>query len=112
MYEKLAFLGGAGLFPEGSLGVNTRYQKEHGIKTTVQQVLEAALQFHHYRADPAVLRVLIQESEHTINEIQDMGLAAIFSSAWMTTEPLSDWKMSAPSRKRFPRLSGTTFLPL
>ena len=74
VYEKLAFLGGAGLFPEGSLGVNTRYQKEHGIKTTVQQVLEAALQFHHYRADPAVLRVLIQESEHTINEIQDMGI--------------------------------------
>lgn len=35
--EKEAFLGGAGLFPEGSLGVGTRYQKEHGIKTTVQQ---------------------------------------------------------------------------
>ena len=33
--EKEAFLGGAGLFPEGSLGVGTRYQKEHGIKTTV-----------------------------------------------------------------------------
>ena len=44
--EKLAFLGGAGLFPEGSLGVNTRYQKEHGIKTTVQQVMDAALQYH------------------------------------------------------------------
>lgn len=27
--EKLKFLGGAGLFPEGSLGVNTRYQ-DHG----------------------------------------------------------------------------------
>lgn len=58
--EKEAFLGGAGLFPEGSLGVGTRYQKEHGIKTTVQQVLDAALQFHHYRCDPAVLRVLIE----------------------------------------------------
>lgn len=72
--EKLAFLGGAGLFPEGSLGVNTRYQKEHGIKTTVQQVLDAALQYHHFRADPAVLRVLIEESQRTIDEIQDMGI--------------------------------------
>ena len=72
--EKLQFLGGAGLFPEGSLGVNTRYQKEHGIKTTVQQVLDAALQYHHFRCDPAVLRVLIEESERTINEIQDMGV--------------------------------------
>lgn len=72
--EKLQFLGGAGLFPEGSLGVNTRYQKEHGIKTTVQQVLDAALQYHHFRCDPAVLRVLIEESERTINEIQDMSV--------------------------------------
>lgn len=72
--EKEAFLGGAGLFPEGSLGVGTRYQKEHGIHTTVQQVLDAALQFHHYRADPAVLRVLIEESAKTIDEIADMGI--------------------------------------
>ena len=72
--EKLAFLGGAGLFPEGSLGVGTRYQKEHGIKTTVQQTLDAALQFHHFRADPSVLRVLIEESAKTIDEIQDMGI--------------------------------------
>ncbi len=72
--EKLKFLGGAGLFPEGSLGVNTRYQKENGIHTTVQQVLDAALQFHHYRCDPSVLRVLIEESQKTIDEIQDMGI--------------------------------------
>ena len=48
--EKLPFLGGAGIMPEGSLGINTKYQKAHGIKTTAQQVLDAALQFHHFRA--------------------------------------------------------------
>lgn len=72
--EKLPFLGGAGLFPEGSLGVGTKYQKAHGIKTTVQEVLDAALQYHHFRADPAVLRVLIEESAGTIDEIIDMGV--------------------------------------
>ena len=72
--SQLPFLGGAGLFPEGSLGVNTRYQKEHGIKTTVQQVLDAGLQYHHFRADPAVLRVLIEGSKDTIDEIADMGI--------------------------------------
>lgn len=34
---KLAILGGAGNFPEGSLGIGTRYQKEHGIKWDVQR---------------------------------------------------------------------------
>lgn len=32
------------------------------------------MQFHHYRCDPAVLRVLIEESRQTIDEIQDMGI--------------------------------------
>lgn len=72
--EKLKFLGGAGLFPEGSLGVGTRYQKEHGIHTTVQQVLNAALEYHHYRCDASVLRVLIEESARTIDELDDLGI--------------------------------------
>ncbi|WP_290165430.1 NAD(P)-binding protein, partial [uncultured Parasutterella sp.] len=37
--EKEAALGGGGNFPEGSLGVGTRYQKANGINTTVDQVL-------------------------------------------------------------------------
>ncbi len=72
--EKLKFLGGAGLFPEGSLGVNTRYTKSHGITTTVQQVLDAALQYHHFRCDPAVLRVLIEQSAQTIDDVEDLGI--------------------------------------
>lgn len=71
--EKEAALGGGGNFPEGSLGVGTRYQKEHGIKTTVEDVLTAALQFHHYRADPHLLRVLIEESGKTVDWVMDKG---------------------------------------
>lgn len=71
--EKEAALGGGGNFPEGSLGVGTRYQKEHGITTTADEVLTAALQFHHYRADPHVLRVLIEESGKTVDWVIDKG---------------------------------------
>lgn len=67
--EKLGVLGGAGHFPEGSLAVQTTWQKEHGIKTTVSDVLNAALQYHHFRADPEVLRALIAGSTDTVNEI-------------------------------------------
>lgn len=65
--------GGGKNFPEGSLSVGTRYQKEHNINTTVDQVLTAALQYHHYRADPHVLRVLIEESGKTIDWVMDKG---------------------------------------
>lgn len=83
--EKEAFLGGAGLFPEGSLGVGTRYQKEHGIKTTVQQVLDAALQFHHYRCDPAVLRVLIEESVKRLTKFRTWALSSAASAPCTTS---------------------------
>lgn len=35
---KMQFLGGAGLFPEGSLGIGNRFQKEHGIGITTEKV--------------------------------------------------------------------------
>lgn len=72
--EKMPFPGGAGIFPEGSLGVGTKYQNEHGIHTTVQQVLDAALQYHHFRCDPHVLRVLIEGSKKTVDDILDSGI--------------------------------------
>lgn len=71
--KKQPWGGGGKNFPEGSLGVGTRYQKEHNINTTVDQVLTAALQYHHYRADPHVLRVLIEESGKTIDWVMDKG---------------------------------------
>ena len=40
--EKMHFLGGAGLFPEGSLGIGTRFQKENGIRTTTDEVFAKA----------------------------------------------------------------------
>ena len=43
--EKQDFLGGAGLFPEGSLGIGTRFQKEHGITTTTEEVFAKAMEF-------------------------------------------------------------------
>lgn len=72
--EKLAILGGAGNFPEGSLGIGTRYQKEHGIKWDVQRTLNRFLEFNHYRTNPNVIRQLIAESGATIDWVVDKGV--------------------------------------
>lgn len=60
--EKLDILGGAGNFPEGSLGIGTKYQAEHGIKSDVQKTFNRFLDFNHYRTNPGVARLLIAES--------------------------------------------------
>lgn len=75
LLEKLAILGGAGNFPEGSLGIGTRYQKEHGIKWDVQRTLNRFLEFNHYRTNPNVIRQLIAESGSTIDWVVDKGVA-------------------------------------
>src|SRR4030042_6068888 len=72
--EKLPFVGGAGIFPEGSLGIGTRYQKENGITTTTDQVFAKAMEFHHWRCNAAVIRTLLNESGKTIDWLTDHGV--------------------------------------
>nr|WP_320015742.1 FAD-dependent oxidoreductase [uncultured Desulfobacter sp.] len=72
--EKMPFLGGAGLFPEGSLGIGTRFQMENGIKTTTDEVFTKTMDFHHWRCNAAVIRTLFNESGKTINWLEEQGV--------------------------------------
>ena len=65
--EKLHFLGGAGIFPEGSLGIGTRYQRDNGIQTTTAEVFARVMEFHHWRCNASVIRILLNESGRTID---------------------------------------------
>ncbi len=72
--EKLHFLGGTGLFPEGSLGIGTRFQKRNGITTTTESVFAKAMEFHHWRCNASVIRTLFNESGQTIDWLEDHGV--------------------------------------
>jgi len=72
--EKLHFLGGAGVFPEGSLGIGSRYQKAKGIQTTTADVFAKVMEFHHWRCNASVIRTLLNESGKTIDWLMDNGL--------------------------------------
>lgn len=74
LLEKMPFLGGAGLFPEGSLGIGTRYQKQKGITTTTDQVFARVMEFHHWRCNASVIRTLLNESGQTIDWLTDHGV--------------------------------------
>ena len=72
--EKMNFIGGAGLFPEGSLGIGTRYQKENCVETTVDKVFIKAMEFHHWRCNASVVRTLLEESGKTIDWLEGHGV--------------------------------------
>jgi fumarate reductase flavoprotein subunit len=71
--EKLHFLGGAGLFAEGSLGIGTHYQKENGIQITTDKVFTKVMEFHHWRCNASLIRTLLNESGKTIDWLMDHG---------------------------------------
>lgn len=75
VFEKLPGLGGAGNYPEGSTGVGTKMQARAGYDVTVDRVFSAAIDFHHWRANAAVIRTLLENSGKTIDNIEDMGVA-------------------------------------
>jgi fumarate reductase flavoprotein subunit len=72
--EKMGFLGGAGLFPEGSLGIGTWYQRKNGIQTTTADVFAKVMEFHHWRCNASVIRTLLNESGRTIDWLTDYGV--------------------------------------
>lgn len=72
--EKMHFLGGAGLFPEGSLGIGSRFQQAKGIKTTAAEVFAKVMEFHHWRCNAAVIRALLNASGQTIDWLADHGV--------------------------------------
>ncbi|MGE4268164.1 MAG: FAD-dependent oxidoreductase [Deferribacterales bacterium] len=74
VFEKLPGLGGAGNYPEGSTGVGTKMQARAGYDTSVDKVFSAAIDFHHWRANAAVIRTLLENSGETIDRIEDMGV--------------------------------------
>lgn len=74
IFEKLPGVGGAGNYPEGSLGVGTRYQKAHGSYKSVEEVFAKGIEFHHWRVNASVLHTLIANSGRTIDWIEDQGI--------------------------------------
>ncbi|PWC14547.1 FAD-dependent oxidoreductase [Brenneria corticis] len=72
--EKMAIIGGAGNYPEGSLGIGTRIQKKEGINITPEKVFERVMEFHHWRVNAPVIRTLLNHSGETIDWLEDIGV--------------------------------------
>ena len=75
IFEKLPSLGGAGVYPEGSLGIGTKLQAQEGKHIDVVTAFSKAIEFHHWRANAAALHALMTHSGETIDWVADQGVA-------------------------------------
>lgn len=74
MIEKNAFPGGAGLFMEGSLGVQTPYTKAKGMKWTATDAFNAMAEYHHWRINAPLVKAFVELSGDTIQWVEDHGV--------------------------------------
>jgi fumarate reductase flavoprotein subunit len=75
IFEKLPGVGGAGSYPEGSLGLGTRYQKENNLPyKSVDEAFAKATEFNHWRLHASLVRTLLASSAKTIDWVQDHGI--------------------------------------
>lgn len=88
IFEKLPSLGGAGVYPEGSLGIGTLMQKKEGKGATLNQAFGKAIDFHHWRANASALHALMKNSGETIDWVASNGVE--FTTLKTTIYPQSD----------------------
>lgn len=75
IFEKLPSLGGAGVYPEGSLGIGTDIQKREGKgNRTVGDALGKVTDFAHWRVNTNALYSLLSNSGETINWVEAEGV--------------------------------------
>ena len=74
MIEKNAFPGGAGLFMEGSFGVQTPYTKAKDMKWTTTDAFNAMASYHHWRINAPLMKAFVELSGDTIQWVEDHGV--------------------------------------
>lgn len=74
MIEKNAFPGGAGLFMEGSFGVQTPYTKAKNMKWTTTDAFNAMAEYHHWRINAPLVKAFVELSGDTIQWVEDHGV--------------------------------------
>ncbi len=76
VFEKLPSLGGAGNYPEGSLAIGTRMQKEEGKgNRTPLDALDKIVEYAHWRVNAAAIMALLQNSGETHEWVRNEGVA-------------------------------------
>jgi fumarate reductase flavoprotein subunit len=76
VFEKLPSLGGAGVYPEGSLGIGTNIQKKEGKgNRTVLDALGKIVEYAHYRVNVSAIKNILDHTGETIDWLEKEGVA-------------------------------------
>ena len=79
VFEKQRSLGGTSNFIHGTFAVESDMQRERYIDFTRDQAFKSIMDYSHWRANPRLVRAIVDESASTIGWLQERGV--VFTEA-------------------------------
>jgi fumarate reductase flavoprotein subunit len=79
VFEKQRSLGGTSNFLQGTFAVESALQRERYITYSRDEAFKNIMEYSHWRANPRLVRAIVNESGRTISWLQEKGV--VFSDA-------------------------------
>jgi fumarate reductase flavoprotein subunit len=89
VFEKQRSLGGTSNFFQGTFAVESAMQRERYVDYTRDQAFKNTMDYSHWRANPRLVRAIIDESGRTIAWLQSQGVVFIDATINMPDSPLT-----------------------
>jgi fumarate reductase flavoprotein subunit len=89
IFEKQRSLGGTSNFFEGTFAVESTMQRERYITYSRDEAFKGIMEYSHWRANPRLVRAIVNESGSTISWLQDQGVEFTDATINMPNAPLT-----------------------
>ncbi len=89
VFEKQRSLGGTSNFFQGTFAVESALQRERYVDYTCDQAFKNTMDYSHWRANPRLVRAIVNESGPTIAWLQEQGVVFIEATINMPESPLT-----------------------
>jgi succinate dehydrogenase/fumarate reductase flavoprotein subunit len=89
VFEKQRSLGGTSNFFQGTFAVESEMQRERYVDYTRDQAFKNTMDYSHWRANPRLVRAIVNESGPTIRWLQDEGVVFTDATINMPDAPVT-----------------------
>jgi fumarate reductase flavoprotein subunit len=89
VFEKQRSLGGTSNFFQGTFAVESDMQRERYIDYTTDQAFKNTMDYSHWRANPRLVRAIVNESGPTISWLEAQGVVFVDATINMPDSPLT-----------------------
>ncbi|MBN1191996.1 MAG: FAD-dependent oxidoreductase [Dehalococcoidales bacterium] len=87
VFEKQRSLGGTSNFLQGTFAVESRMQRERYITYSRDDAFKSIMEYSHWRANPRLVRAIVNESPYTIEWLQKQGVVFLDATINMIDSP-------------------------